>query len=111
MADDHPPEAETRSEWTSSVHGIVVPILAARGELDEARRRLEAVRPLVDPEEAQDLAKFKTMDAYVLVAEGRSREALSAAEEAVSVREDMAGGLAARRRWVHDCARGGICPR
>ena len=31
----------------------VVPILAARGELEEARRRLEAVRPRADTEEAQ----------------------------------------------------------
>ncbi len=94
MADDHSPEAEARKRMDAFLQGSVVPILAARGELVEARRRLEAIRPLVDAEDSQDLANFKGMDAWVLVAEGRSREALSAAEDAISVREDMAGGLA-----------------
>ena len=93
MADDDPPRGR-RSERTSFLHASVVPILAARGELEEARRRLEAARQLVDMEEAQNLAGFKAMEAYVLIAEGRSREALAAAEDAISVREDMAGGLA-----------------
>jgi class 3 adenylate cyclase/tetratricopeptide (TPR) repeat protein len=91
MADDHPPEAEGRMDVFN--YASVVPILAARGELEEARRRLEAVRPFADTEEAQNIAGFKATEALVLIAEGRSREALSAAEDAISVRADMAGGL------------------
>ncbi len=92
MADDHPPEAEERMDvW---LYASVVPILAARGELEEARRRLEVARPLADTEEAQNLAGFKAMEAHVLIAEGRSPEALSAAEDAISLRDAVAGGLA-----------------
>ena len=92
MADDHPPEADERTDVF--MYTSVVPILAARGELEEARRRLEMARPLADSEEAQNYAGFKAMEAHVLIAEGRSREALSAAEDVISVREDVAGGLA-----------------
>jgi tetratricopeptide (TPR) repeat protein len=94
MASDHTPEDEMQPRVDAFHYGSLVPILAARGELEEARRRLEAVRPLVDLEEAQDFANFKAMEAHVLIAEGRPREALSAAEEVISVREDTAGGLA-----------------
>jgi class 3 adenylate cyclase/tetratricopeptide (TPR) repeat protein len=92
MADDHPPEAHARMNvWR---YASVVPILAARGQLEEARRRLEAVRPLADTEEAQNLAGFKAMEAHVLLAEGRPREALAAADDVVALRDEMAGGLA-----------------
>jgi class 3 adenylate cyclase/tetratricopeptide (TPR) repeat protein len=76
------------------VHANVIPVLAARGELEEARRRLELIRQFVDPQEAQSIAGFKSVEAHVLIGEGRPREALAAAEEAVAVRDDIAGGLA-----------------
>jgi class 3 adenylate cyclase/tetratricopeptide (TPR) repeat protein len=91
MAADHPPDAQERVDVF--LYASIAPILVARGELEEARRRLEAVRPFADTEETQNLAGFKEMEAHVLIAEGRSREALSAAEDAISVREDVAGGL------------------
>jgi tetratricopeptide (TPR) repeat protein len=92
MAEHEPLEASDRVSLIGS--GIVVPILAVRGQLEEARRRLQSVRPLVDPEEAQSVAGFKSFEAQVLLSEGRPREALAAAEETIALRDDIAGGLA-----------------
>ncbi len=56
-----------------------------RGELDEARHRFERSScRFLDPDEVQDVAGFKMMESHVLLAEGRSRDALAAAEEAVA---------------------------
>jgi class 3 adenylate cyclase/tetratricopeptide (TPR) repeat protein len=93
MAEGHPPEGDGGDRRDVFKYTSVVGVLAARGELEEARRRLEAIRPLADMEEAQNRAGFKAMEANVLMAEGRSGEALSAAEDVISVREDVAGGL------------------
>ncbi len=64
-----------------------------RGEIEEAKRRIEEARPQYDRNEAQTVAGFKSAEAEVLLAEGRTREALEAAEEAVAVSEDLAAGL------------------
>jgi class 3 adenylate cyclase/tetratricopeptide (TPR) repeat protein len=59
-------------------------ILAARGQVAEARRRLDAARDHFDWNDVQDRSAFKATDAHVLLAEGRFEEALASAEEAVS---------------------------
>ncbi len=68
-------------------------IFVHRGELEEARRRLEAARDTIDPHEAQQRAGFKSTEAEVLLAEGDARRALVAAEEAVALRAELTGGL------------------
>ena len=69
-------------------------VFVHRGELKEARQRLEAARDVVDPQEPQSIAGFKSLEAEVLLAEGDARAALAAAEEVVALRVNVAGGLA-----------------
>jgi tetratricopeptide (TPR) repeat protein len=64
-------------------------LFALRGELDEARRRLEIVKDLVDPNELQDVAGCRAQEAQLLLAEGKPEEALAAAEVAVARREEL----------------------
>ncbi|HEU0304671.1 MAG TPA: adenylate/guanylate cyclase domain-containing protein [Gaiellaceae bacterium] len=92
LAEEEPIELRDRPRLFTQ--GAVAPIFAARGDLEEARRRVEAVREFVDAQEVQSVAGFKTIEAEVLLAEGRPREALLAAEEVVAVRGDVVGGLA-----------------
>ena len=70
-------------------------IFLRRGEREEARRRVEAARDTLDPRELQIVAGFRSMEAELFLAEGRPREALAAAGEAIAVRADLAGGLSA----------------
>ena len=90
-----------RSEWTFSCTGSSSPYL----QHEASWRRLGAdsrrFGRLSDMEEAQDLAGFKAMEAHVRIAEGRSQEALSAAEDAISVRGGRGRGAYDTRRWVH----------
>jgi predicted ATPase/class 3 adenylate cyclase len=55
-----------------------------RGEVAEVRRRLAAAEQAVDWSEVQDRAGFRALEAEVLLAEGRPREALAAAEQALA---------------------------
>src|SRR5207249_2736876 len=52
----------------------------------EARRLLEGVGELTETQEVQGLAAIATVEAQLLRAEGRPREALAAAERALTVR-------------------------
>ena len=74
------------------VHGVVIPIFVDRGQLDEARHRFELSVRFLDPDEVQDVAGFKMTESHVLLAEGRPRRALAAAEEAVARRGDSPKG-------------------
>ena len=93
MAEDTALEVEDAT--SVYVHGIVIPILVDRGQLDEARHRFELSVRFLDPDEVQDVAGFKMTESHVLLAEGRPRDALAAAEEAVARRGELAEGLAA----------------
>jgi tetratricopeptide (TPR) repeat protein len=64
-------------------------LFALRGELDEARRRLEIMKDLVDPNELQDVAGCQAQEAQLLLAEGKPKEALAAAEAAIAHREEL----------------------
>jgi class 3 adenylate cyclase/tetratricopeptide (TPR) repeat protein len=68
-------------------------IFISRGELDEARPRLSAAQAEVDPAEPQAFVGVRGLEAELLLAEGRPREALAAAEEALALRPAIAGGL------------------
>jgi tetratricopeptide (TPR) repeat protein len=60
-----------------------------RGQQAEVRRRLAAAEEVLDWGEVQDRAGFRTIEAEVLLAERRWREALSAAEEALAARAEL----------------------
>ena len=72
---------------------VSMSIFLRRGELEDARRRVEAARSMVDLRESQHVAGFRSLEAELFLAEGSPREALAAAEEAIAVRADLAGGL------------------
>ena len=76
--------------WTQLVSTL---IFLRRGEREEARRRVEAARATLDPRESQSVAGFRSFEAELFLAEGSPREALAAAEEAIAMRADLAGGL------------------
>jgi class 3 adenylate cyclase/tetratricopeptide (TPR) repeat protein len=81
---------ERTPPWTR-MNGAYVHL--ARGNLEECRRRLEAVRPTVDPSEHQDVAGVREPEAELLLAEGEARQALVSADEAIRLRDELAGGL------------------
>ena len=60
-----------------------------RGDLDEARRRLKVLRDEADLHETQERAGLREAEAFVLVAEGNTSEALAAAEEALACRAEL----------------------
>jgi tetratricopeptide (TPR) repeat protein len=72
--------------------GAFVPLY--RGDVSEARHRVEALRPEVDVNETQNVATFRSVEAEVLLAEGDISQALAAAEEAIGLRDELASGLA-----------------
>ena len=60
-----------------------------RGDVEEARRKIEKMREEVNPHEAQEHAGLCAGDAYVLVAEGKMAEALVQAEVAIGLRAEL----------------------
>ncbi len=84
-------EAEEPRMWAQL--GLTF-IYAQRGELDQARGALEALRGTFDENEAQQVGGFRSLEAELLLAEGDPQAALRAAEQSIGVRDDLAGGLA-----------------
>jgi tetratricopeptide (TPR) repeat protein len=60
-----------------------------RGEHEEVRRRVAAVSEILDLNEVQARVGFRALEADVFLAEGRHREALASAEEAVADRAEL----------------------
>ncbi len=60
-----------------------------RGERAEVARRIAAVREVIDWNEVQDRAGFRAAEADVFLADGRPREALASAEEALADRGEL----------------------
>jgi class 3 adenylate cyclase/tetratricopeptide (TPR) repeat protein len=60
-----------------------VPMYAFRGELAEARRRLDEARESIDLNEVQSLVDLESLESMLLLEEGRPAEALLAAERAL----------------------------
>ncbi|MDP9303201.1 MAG: AAA family ATPase [Actinomycetota bacterium] len=72
---------------------LLVGPLVWRGHLEEAERRLEAIRPRVDMRELQQVAYFRITEAELLLGSGRASEALVVAEGVVEMRAEVAGGM------------------
>jgi class 3 adenylate cyclase len=66
-----------------------VAIHRERGELDEAREVLTGLTAVAQSEDAQAVAGYANAEAGLLRGEGRPREALAAAERALTVRTDL----------------------
>jgi predicted ATPase/class 3 adenylate cyclase len=78
--------AESTSSRTALMLSYAALVYAARGELEEARRRVEEVR---ETSEAFDLlfrSGIRALDAHVLLAEGKLHDALTAAEDVLAAR-------------------------
>jgi len=71
---------------------LLVGPLVRRGHLEEAERRLEAIRPHLDMRELQHVAYFRITEAELLLGSGRASEALAVAEGVVEVRAEVVGG-------------------
>jgi tetratricopeptide (TPR) repeat protein len=71
---------------------LLVGPLVYQGELEEAERRLEAIRPYVDMRELQHVANLRIPEAELLLASGRAGEALAVAEGVVEMHAELAGG-------------------
>ncbi len=70
----------------------VTPICAWRGDLDEARQWLAMAQEDLDRNEVQNVVHYQTLEAIVLLAEGKPAEALQSAEVALERRAEI--GLA-----------------
>ena len=71
---------------------LLVGPLVWRGELEEAERRVEAIRPHVDIRELQQVANFRIAEAELLLASGRASEAHAVAEGVVEMHAELVGG-------------------
>ncbi|MGH3078319.1 MAG: ATP-binding protein [Gaiellaceae bacterium] len=60
-----------------------------RGERAEVGRRVSAVKDVLDWNEVQDRAAFRAFEAHVAVADGKLREALTLAEDALGDRREL----------------------
>jgi class 3 adenylate cyclase/tetratricopeptide (TPR) repeat protein len=60
-----------------------------RGELDEARRLVASTRDDSDMNEVHDVARLRSGEALLLVAEGKMSDALAAAEETIALRRKL----------------------
>ena len=67
----------------------VAAIALLRGDLDRARTWLAETREQVDPNEAQSVAGYEVWQAGLLVREGRSEDALAAAERVLALRDKL----------------------
>jgi tetratricopeptide (TPR) repeat protein len=71
---------------------LLVGPLVWRGELEEAERRVEAIRPHVDIRELQQVANLRIAEAELLLASGRASEAHAVAEGVVEMHAELVGG-------------------
>jgi class 3 adenylate cyclase/predicted ATPase/ribosomal protein L40E len=67
----------------------VVPVLVARGEVAEARRRVEATPDKDLAQQEEVAAMYLVYLSLVLAGEGRDREALEAAERVIEMRREL----------------------
>ena len=76
----------------SSQATTAVPILCERGALAEARALLERIQRMTPTSETQAVCSRALAEAYLLRVEGRPREALAAAEQALETRSAIGSG-------------------
>jgi predicted ATPase/class 3 adenylate cyclase len=82
-------EAEALSETLSDPLYLPLSPCVHRGDLEEARRRLERTWDRTDPNELQARAGVRASEAFLLVADGKMSEALAASEEAIALRTEL----------------------
>jgi len=82
-------EATARLEQVGDPSYLYIEPLVARGEREEALRKLERMRATFDLHEPQDRASLRALEAFVLVDEGKMPEALAAADEALALRAEL----------------------
>ena len=78
-------ELEIDEKWVAL---WVTTICAWRGDLDEARQCLAMAEQDLDRNEVQNVVDYQTLEAIVLLAEGKPAEALQSAEVALERRSD-----------------------
>ena len=79
---------ETQYFW------LLAEICLRRGEREEVARLTSAIREVVDRNEVQYRVQFRSFEARVFLVDGRPREALAAAEEALADRAALGIGAA-----------------
>jgi class 3 adenylate cyclase/tetratricopeptide (TPR) repeat protein len=86
-------ELDVEDERTLAFHRFLLTgLFLARGNREEAQRRLDAIRSHIDVRELQDFANLRSTEAELLLASGRPSEALAAVEEVIDMRARLAGG-------------------
>jgi class 3 adenylate cyclase/tetratricopeptide (TPR) repeat protein len=82
-------EASSLQDSFSWFRLAVVPVLLARGDLDEVRRRLEATTEKEAAQQEEVAAYYLLCKAELLFAEGQLRDALETAEQVVHMRREL----------------------
>ncbi|MBD0329336.1 MAG: AAA family ATPase [Thermoleophilia bacterium] len=78
--------SDDASAWE---RGALVPLAAHRGAFAEARRLLVAAGEVVDMNETQGRANYRSVESVLLIVAGSPREALAAAEDALTTRGEL----------------------
>jgi tetratricopeptide (TPR) repeat protein len=89
-ADAMPPEAPAQSRVAAGTFLVMVPLIhVARGDLEAARAAMRRYPDVTSSADVQEVAQEAAGRAALLCAEGRYEEALSAAREALDLKDDI----------------------
>ncbi|MDP9250063.1 MAG: AAA family ATPase, partial [Chloroflexota bacterium] len=87
VADVEDPEVEVQGAWAAFIRSLAIPVLVARGQIEELEERYRPMEQVSDAGEVQDRFYVALTRARVRRAQGKLDDALEAAELAVSMRD------------------------